>query len=154
MIWYWFTLFYIWVCDSALLIFVCHLTILHPANQIGWGLLLSPIPSAAPSVSPFLSLLTFEIQWFYFDTFEWSRCPRVLKLHRTYLKLILGWCAKFRFPFVKSNPSLDNPSRKNPYFNPANQMGWELLLSPISSVGPSVSPFVSLLTFEVQCKWW
>ena len=58
----------------------------------------TPIRSAGPSVSPFVSMLTFEVQWFYFDTFVWSR-PRVLKLHRTYLKFILCRCAKLRFQF-------------------------------------------------------
>ena len=53
------------------------------------------IPSVRPSVSPFVSLLTCEVQLFYFDTFVCSRCPRVLKLHRTYSKFMLGRCAKF-----------------------------------------------------------
>ena len=86
-------------------------------TKFGWGLLLSPIPSAGPSVSPSVSLLTFVIQWFYFDTFVWSRCPRVLKLNRTF-EVHIGEVCKVEVSVwlikLSSNPCLDNTPRKIP----------------------------------------
>ena len=82
------------VLYMGLLIFVAHFWMspyifLHQANQICWGLLLSPIPS--------VRLLIFEKQLFILAAFVWSRCPQSSHSYRTYRCVVCVVCSFLAF---------------------------------------------------------